>query len=256
MGKMIAFAGKGGVGKTSLCGLLIQYLCDTGKRPVLAVDADANSNLNEVLGIEVQETLGQIREEIERSAIHPNLHIPTGMTKADYLQMRMSDALIEEDDYDLIVMGRSQGQGCYCFVNGLVQTQIQRLQSNYPYVIVDNEAGMEHLSRGLLPKIDVAILVSDCSRRGVQAAGRIASLIQELNFQPETIGLIINKTPHGEIDSGTMEEIQKQGLNLLGSIPQDETLYRYDCDGKPLVQLPEDSPVRDALKQITEKIHI
>ena len=132
MGKMIAFAGKGGVGKTTLCGLLIQYLCETGKKPILAVDADANSNLNEVLGVEASETLGQIREEIERSATSAASPIPAGMTKADYLQMRISDALTEEDDYDLMVIGRSQGQGCYCFVNGLVQTQIQRLQSSYP----------------------------------------------------------------------------------------------------------------------------
>lgn len=256
MGKMIAFAGKGGVGKTTLCGLLIQYLCETGKKPILAVDADANSNLNEVLGVEASETLGQIREEIERSATSATSPIPAGMTKADYLQMRISDALTEEDDYDLMVMGRSQGQGCYCFVNGLVQTQIQRLQSSYPYIVVDNEAGMEHISRGLLPKIDIAILVSDCSRRGVQAAGRIAALIRELNFKPEYMGLIVNKAPDGEIDPGTMEEVRKQGLELLGVIPQDADIYRYDCDGKPVVQLPKDSPFRAALKQITNKISL
>lgn len=256
MGKMIAFAGKGGVGKTTLCGLLIQYLCETGKKPILAVDADANSNLNEVLGVEASETLGQIREEIERSATSAASPIPAGMTKADYLQMRISDALTEEDDYDLMVMGRSQGQGCYCFVNGLVQTQIQRLQSNYPYIVVDNEAGMEHSSRGLLPKIDIAILVSDCSRRGVQAAGRIAALIRELNFKPEYMGLIVNKAPNGEMDPGTMEEVRKQGLELLGVVPQDADIYRYDCDGNPVVQLPKDSPVRAALKQITDKISL
>ena len=184
MGHVIAVSGKGGVGKTTLCGLLIQYLCESGKRPVLAVDADANANLNEVLGVEPEVTLGELREEIERAGIDPRYQIPSGMTKQAYLEMRLSDAIAEEDDYDLMVMGRTQGQGCYCFVNGLVQTQVQKLQSHYPYIVVDNEAGMEHISRGILPMMEVAILVSDCSRRGVQAAGRIAKLMNELNFKP------------------------------------------------------------------------
>ena len=223
MAKIIAVAGKGGVGKTTLTGLMIQYLCKNGKTPILAVDADANSNLNEV-------------------------------TKGDYLQMRLEDAITEEKDFDLMVMGRTQGQGCYCFVNGLVQTQIQRLQANYPYLVVDNEAGMEHISRGLLPTMDVAILVSDCSRRGVQAAGRIAALMQELNFKPKQMGLIVNRAPDGKLDAGTMDGIQKQGLHLFGVVPQSDEVYRYDCDGKPTVQLPEDSPVRTALVQILQNI--
>lgn len=152
---------------------------------MLAVDADANSNLNEVLGTEVGPTLGELREIIERAGVDPSYEIPAGMTKATYMGIRMNDAIIEEDKYDLMVMGRSQGQGCYCFVNGIVQTQIQRLQNNYPYVVVDNEAGMEHISRGLLPAMETAILVSDCSRRGVQAAGRIAKLMMELKLHPK-----------------------------------------------------------------------
>ena len=155
MGHIIAVSGKGGVGKTTLCGLFIQYLCDTGKKPVLAVDADANSNLNEVLGVEPGITLGELREEIERAGADPKYKIPAGITKAEYLESRMMDAVAEEDDYDLMVMGRSQGQGCYCFVNGLVQTQVQKLQSHYPYIVVDNEAGMEHISRGILPAMEV-----------------------------------------------------------------------------------------------------
>lgn len=107
--------------------------------------------------------------------------------------MRLEDAITEDDDFDLLLMGRTQGQGSYCYVNGLVQTQIQKLQANYPYIVVDNEAGMEHISRGLLPTMDVAILVSDCSRRGVQAAGRIAQLMEELHFHPNQMGLIVNR---------------------------------------------------------------
>ncbi|MDO5411467.1 MAG: AAA family ATPase [Lachnospiraceae bacterium] len=254
MGHMIAVAGKGGVGKTTLCGLLIQYLCESGKAPVLAVDADANSNLNEVLGVETGITLGELREEIERAGTDDRYQIPLGMTKQAYLEMRLSDALTEEDDYDLMVMGRTQGQGCYCFVNGLVQTQIQRLQSQYPYIVVDNEAGMEHISRGILPAMEVAILVSDGSRRGVQAAGRIAQLMKELNFKPKKTGLIINRAPEGKLDEGTLEEIRRQELELLGVVPHDDAIYRFDCAGKPIVQLPGDSPVRAALKEIVEKL--
>lgn len=254
MGHIIAVAGKGGVGKTTLTGLLIQYLCESGKKPVLAVDADANANLNEVLGVGIECTLGELREEIERAGVDSRYQIPVGMTKQAYLEARLSDAITEEDDYDLMVMGRTQGQGCYCFVNGLVQTQIQKLQSNYPYVVVDNEAGMEHISRGLIPTMEIAILVSDCSRRGVQAAGRIAALMKELNFKPKTVGLIVNRAPEGKLDAGTMEEVEKQGLTLLGVVPQDQDVYQYDCDGKPIVRLPKDSPVRSALRDIVQKL--
>lgn len=256
MGHVIAVAGKGGVGKTTLCGLLIQYLCESGKKPVLAVDADANSNLNEVLGVKTEITLGELREEIERAGVDSRYQIPAGITKQDYLEMRLADAITEEDDYDLMVMGRTQGQGCYCFVNGLVQTQIQRLQSHYPYIVVDNEAGMEHISRGILPTMQTAILVSDCSRRGVQAAGIIARLVEELNFKPQKMGLIVNRAPEGRLDAGTMEEIQKQNLELLGVIPHDDMVYRFDCDGRPTIQLPADSPVRAALKEIVEKLDL
>lgn len=224
------------------------------EKPVLAVDADANSNLNEVLGVKTEITLGELREEIERAGVDSRYQIPAGITKQDYLEMRLADAITEEDDYDLMVMGRTQGQGCYCFVNGLVQTQIQRLQSHYPYIVVDNEAGMEHISRGILPTMQTAILVSDCSRRGVQAAGRIARLVEELNFKPQKMGLIVNRAPEGRLDAGTMEEIQKQNLELLGVIPHDDMVYRFDCDGRPTIQLPADSPVRAALKEIVEKL--
>lgn len=254
MGHIIAVAGKGGVGKTTLCGLMIQYLCEHGKKPVLAVDADANSNLNEVLGVEMGVTLGELREEIERAGVDSRYQIPAVMTKQAWLEIRLSDALTEEDDFDFMVMGRTQGQGCYCFVNGLVQTQIQKLQSHYPYVVVDNEAGMEHVSRGLLPSMETAILVSDCSRRGVQAAGRIAALMKELDLKPKQVGIIINRAPGGKLDQGTKEEIEKQGLSLLGVIPQDEQVYRYDCDGKPLVELPRDSLVKKALYEIMERM--
>ena len=221
---------------------------------MLAVDADANANLNEVLGVGIECTLGELREEIERAGVDSRYQIPAGMTKQAYLEARLADAITEEDDYDLMVMGRTQGQGCYCFVNGLVQTQIQKLQSHYPYVVVDNEAGMEHISRGILPKVDTLILVSDCSRRGVQAVGRIAELIRECEMKPSRVGLIINRAPKAELNPGILEEIQKQGLDLIGVVPQDEAVYEYDCDGKPTVTLPEDNPMRKAAFEIFDKL--
>ena len=241
MAHVIAVAGKGGVGKTTLCGMLIQYLCEKGKGPILAVDADANSNLNEVLGVKVETTLGDVREEIAR---------------ADYAEMRFEDALVEDDDFDLLVMGRTQGKGCYCYVNGLLQTQLAKYQNNYPYIVVDNEAGMEHISRGVLPSMQTAILVSDCSRRGVQAVGRIAELIKECDMHPDTVGLIINRAPKGELNKGIQEEIANQGLTLLGVVPQDETVYEYDCEGRPTSTLPEDNPVKTALRAIVDNLKL
>lgn len=256
MAHVIAVAGKGGVGKTTLTGLIIQYLGEKGKGPILAVDADANSNLNEVLGVKVDATLGDVREEVARSEMAKDNPIPAGMTKADYMEFKFDDALVEDDDFDLLVMGRTQGKGCYCFVNGLLQAQLQRLEKNYPYIIVDNEAGMEHISRGVLPSMQTAILVSDCSRRGVQAVGRIAKLIEECDMHPRQIGLIINRAPGGVLNEGTKQEIENQGLHLLGVIPQDETVFDYDCEGKPTINLPEDSPVKKAIREIVDKLDI
>lgn len=252
----IAVAGKGGVGKTTLCGLLIQYLCEQGKCPVLAVDADANSNLNEVLGVEVDMTLGEIREEVARAENSKENPIPASMSKADYMEIMFNRCLVEDDDFDMLVMGRTQGKGCYCYVNGLLQTQLAKLTPNYPYVVVDNEAGMEHISRGILPKVDMVLLVSDCSRRGVQAVGRIAELVKECGLNPKTMGLIVNRAPDGKLNEGTKEEIENQGLKLLGVVPQDTEIYEYDCEGKPTVELPASSPVKKALRSIIDNLEI
>ena len=239
-----------------ICGMLIQYLCEKGKGPILAVDADANSNLNEVLGVKVETTLGDVREEIARAELAKENPIPTGMSKADYAEMRFEDALVEDDDFDLLVMGRTQGKGCYCYVNGLLQTQLAKYQNNYPYIVVDNEAGMEHISRGILPGVDTVILVSDCSRRGIQAVGRIARLVPECGLKPKKIGLIVNRAPKGVLNDGVREEIEKQNLELLGVVPQDEGVYEFDSAGTPTTQLPEDNPVRQALYKIMDGLEL
>ena len=248
----IAVAGKGGVGKTTTCGMLIDYLCKKNKGPVLVVDADANSNLNEVLGVEVETSLGQIREEMAQAELKGT--IPAGMTKADYAEFKFNSALVEEDDFDMLVMGRTQGKGCYCYVNGVLKTQVDKYAKNYSYVVMDNEAGLEHVARGTLPHVDTMLLISDCSRRGVQAVARIAEMVDELGLKPGQMGLIINRAPNGILDDGVKAEIDKHGLKLIGVLPQDEAVYRCDCAGEPSAKLPQSNPVKVALKGIMQSI--
>ena len=248
----IAVAGKGGVGKTTTCGMIIDYLCKSGKGPLLVVDADANANLNEVLGVEMETSLGQIREEMAQAELKKT--IPAGMTKGDYAEMKFSQALIEDDDFDMLIMGRTQGEGCYCYVNSMLKRQMDKYVPNYKYVVMDNEAGLEHVARGTLPHVDTMLLVSDCSRRGIQAVARIADIIGEMDLKPGRVGLIVNRAPNGLLDDGIRQEIEKHGLNLLGVLPQDEAVYRCDCDGHPSAQLPEDNPVKVALKGIMQSI--
>ena len=248
----IAVAGKGGVGKTTTCGMIIDYLCGKKDGPVLVVDADANANLNEVLGVDVETSLGQIREEMAQAELKGTL--PAGMTKADYADFKFSSAIIEEDDFDMLVMGRTQGKGCYCFVNGVLKSQVDKYAKNYSYIVMDNEAGLEHVARGTLPKVDTMLLISDCSRRGIQAAARVAGLVREMELQPARMGLIVNRAPAGQLDAGIQEEIAKHGLELLGVLPQDESVYRCDCDGEPSAKLPDSNPVKAAVKNIMKSI--
>ena len=251
---VVLVVGVNGVGKTTTCGMIIDYLCKQKKGPILVVDADANSNLNEVLGVEVETTLGDIREEMAHA--EQTGTVPANMTKADYAEMKFNSALIEEDDYDMLVMGRTQGKGCYCFVNGVLKTQIDKYVGNYRYMVVDNEAGLEHISRGTLPHVDTMLLISDCSRRGIQAVGRIAEMIREMDLKPGEMKLIVNRAPNGVLNPGVMEEIKKYGLQLAGVLPQDETVYEYDCEGKPSSQVPDKTPVKTALAAVMRDLNL
>ena len=251
----IAVAGKGGVGKTTTCGMIVEYLSSQKKGPILVVDADANSNLNEVLGVDVETSLGDIREEMAQAELKGNV-IPTGMTKAEYAEFKFNSALIEEDDFDMLVMGRTQGKGCYCYVNGVLKTQIDKYAKNYRYMVMDNEAGLEHVARGTLPHVDTMLLISDCSRRGVQAVARIAEMIGDLELKPGQMGVIINRAPGGVLDDGVKEEIDKHGLTLLGVLPQDDAVYRCDCAGHPSAKLPESNPVKQALHGILKSLKL
>ena len=248
----IAVAGKGGVGKTTTCGMLIDYLCGKGRGPVLVVDADANSNLNEVLGVEVETSLGAIREEMAQAELKKT--IPAGMTKAEYAEFKFNSALIEEDDFDMLVMGRTQGKGCYCYVNGVLKSQVDKYAKNYSYIVMDNEAGLEHVARGTLPHVDTMLLISDCSRRGIQAVARIAEMVEEMGLNPGQMGLIVNRAPEGKLDDGIKAEIEKHGLKLFGVLPHSEAVYRCDCEGTPSAKLPANEPMKIALKSIMTEI--
>lgn len=247
----IAVAGKGGTGKTTTTGLIIDYLrkYHGNEGAILAIDADANANLNEVLGEQVETTIGSMREKVAREM--KNL---SGLSKNQYLEYNVQSAIVEGEGYDLIVMGRPEGPGCYCFVNNLLRDYIDVLAKNYAYVVMDNEAGMEHISRKTTRDVDVLFVVSDASRRGIQAAGRIQQLVKEVKIFVKELGLIVSKAPGGELDPGLLEEIEIQGLKLLGVVPQDPEVYQYDASGKATVQLPEDSLAKKAVKEIMQKV--
>lgn len=243
----IALAGKGGTGKTTLSGMLIKYLVQNNKVPVLAVDADSNANLNEVLGLEVHETLGNAREEMKKGIV------PGGMTKDVFMSMKLEQAVVESDGFDLIVMGQPEGSGCYCAANTLLTNFLDRLTANYPYLVMDNEAGMEHISRLTTRNVDILLVVSDTSRRGLQSAFRINKLAQSLNIGVGKSFLIINQAK-GELSGKIMDIVEKEDIELAGIIPEDDTVYDFDLDGKPTVDMPTDSKSLQAAFKIFDKI--
>ncbi|GLI35411.1 ATP-binding protein [Desulforhabdus amnigena] len=235
MGYTVALGGKGGTGKTTLAGLLIRYMIRHGMKPVLAIDADANSNLNDVLGVKLEGTLSDAREEMKTS-------VPTGMTKDIFMEMKMEQCMIEGDGFDLIAMGRPEGPGCYCAANNLLSNLIDRLIKNYDYLVVDNEAGMEHFSRLTQKDVDLLLLVSDPSRRGLTAACRIAELVRSLPIRVEKTILVVNQMQN---DAGSWPEdvLETFGENHIALLPADPLLAQFDREGKPTSLLPDDASI-------------
>ncbi|MGD9364469.1 MAG: AAA family ATPase [Desulfobacteraceae bacterium] len=243
----IALAGKGGVGKTTIAGMLIKYLVARGKTPVLAVDADSNANLNEVLGLEVHDTLGQAREDMKKGKV------PTGMTKDIFMSMRMEQAVAEEEGFDLVVMGTPEGAGCYCAANSLLAGFLEKLVNNYSYVVMDNEAGMEHISRLTTKNVDILLIITDTSRRGLQAGIRIDKLSRDLNIGVGKSYLIINQAK-SEMPPEVKDIISQDGLELAGTVPADDAVYEYDLKGQPTIDISEDNPAVKAVFEIFDKI--
>ena len=188
MGKIIAIAGKGGVGKSTISSLLVRYLANT-KCSVLAVDADPNSNLGDYLGFNAEQDIGKIVDEIGKKIDQ----IPLSMSKDEYIAYQVETTLGEAEGYDLITMGRPEGSGCYCYVNNVLRNVLSKLMSSYDYVVIDNEAGLEHLSRKTVKRIDTLLLVSDDTPQGLKAAKRIYNLVNELKIEYRKICLVINK---------------------------------------------------------------
>lgn len=247
MSFLIAMAGKGGTGKTTLAGMVLRYLLDHGKRPILVVDADANSNLNEVLGLKVEHTVGEAREEMKGGSGM------VGMTKDQLIEMRINQCLVEADGFDLIAMGQPEGPGCYCAANNLVAHYMEALAKNYPYIVMDNEAGMEHLSRLTTKNVNILVIVSDPSWRSIQAARRLQDLAQQLKIVVGRAVLVVNRVTNG-LPSRTREEIDNQGLILVGTIPEDPLLAEYDAEGKPTFYLPPESRALQAAYEIFQQL--
>lgn len=253
MGFTIAVAGKGGTGKTSLCGLTIRYLTEEKKRgPVLAVDADANTNLNEVLGVTVHATVGGLREDSLR-AVKSTAPRPGGMSMEQLFDYQIQQAIIEAQGFDLLVMGRPEGPGCYCAANNIIRKYMDKLADNYPFMVVDNEAGLEHLSRRTTQDTDLLLIISDSTVRGVMTGGRIAELVRELNLNVKRTVLIVNRS-QGEGDSALQQAIDKTGVEFAGFVPSDDLIVQYDLKGTPLVQLPRDSKAITAYFDILNKL--
>jgi len=249
-GKHIAVAGKGGTGKTTLAALLIRCLLEAGRGPILAVDADPNANLGEVLGLDDGLTIAALLEETKDPAA-----IPAGMSRDAFIEYRLNAARVESTGVDLLVMGGPEGPGCYCYPNDLLRKHMESLCSGYRYLVMDNEAGLEHLSRRVARDVDVFIVTSDATVRGVRSAGRIAALARSLKLDVGEVHLVLCRA--GEDEAQALQpEVARTGLDLGGVVPADAAVAAFDLQGKPLSGLPGSSPALLAVRGIVTRLLI
>ncbi len=249
MAYAIAVSGKGGTGKTTVAALIIRALLDAGRRPIFAVDADPNACLGLALNVEVRQTIGDLREEV----LEDPSQVPTGMGKADYVDYRLREGIVEAEGFDLITMGRSEGPRCYCYINSLLRHLLDRLDDKYRYVVIDNEAGMEHLSRRTTRNVDLLLIVSDPTIIGLRSATRIKRLADSLDVNIQRWGLVINRGL-GDLDDLQQAEIQDSGLQLWGCVPHDELVLSYALAGKSIIDLPDDSLSLVAIRSMLQRI--
>lgn len=250
MAKIIAMTGKGGVGKTTTSALLLKYLLARGKTPVLVVDADSNANLNELLDVEIGLTIGQIRKELKGD-------MPPSMTRDQFMEMKVHQALIEKKGYDLLAMGQPDGPGCYCAANQHLAMTMDHLAENYQYIIVDNEAGMEHLSRMNLRTIDVMLVISDPSARGIMTAERISGLTGALGLEVKNSYLVVNRMPaeiSPALDEKITSAVEGSGLSLGGLLPSSPELVDQEISGRSYLDLVETVPVVQQIYVMFDRI--
>lgn len=246
MGYVIAIAGKGGTGKTTIAGIMVRLIKEKKMGSLLAVDADPNSNLAEILGLEVKESIGKILDEISQNPEN----ITSGMSKDRFIDYKMQMAIQEADGFDILTMGRPEGPGCYCYVNNVLRNVIGKLIGKYNYVVMDNEAGFEHLSRRTMRSADVLVMVSDATKVGLISAKRISELSQELEIKIKKRLLIINRQ-----DEGVDEQyIKNLGLEYIGKIPQDPQLERLTLNNSSLLDLNADAASITALRKLVDRI--
>ena len=252
----IALAGKGGTGKTTISALLVRYLIEHCDGAVLAIDADPASNLNLVLGMEVEQTVGSIREEmldmVQTSGALAG-SMPGGLSKQEYLDYQVQMALEEGDRVDLLVMGRPEGQGCYCAANQMLRVIVDRLEKQYDYVVIDNEAGMEHLSRRTTRNVDVLLLVTDPTQRGLITAQHMAKMVPELEIGVSRTYLVVNRL-RGEMPPPLAHAIGQTGLELLRTVPEDPEMAEYEFTGRPLLELPAEAAVVQAVSELAREV--
>lgn len=256
----IALAGKGGVGKTTIAAMIIKYLAQNQAGSILAIDADPSSNLNMVLGLDLEWTVGDIREEMlaqVRGALAAGGAamggLPGGISKREYLEQHVRMSLAEGSRFDLVAMGRGEGPGCYCAVNHNLREVIDSLSRHYAYIVIDNEAGMEHLSRRTTRDVQHLLIVSDPTQRGLVAAGRIAELSRELDIHIENTHLVLNRL-NGAVPAELKSLVDRLGIPLLGSIPADEQMAAFELSGRPLIELGDVSPVYRAVGNLMEQM--
>lgn len=248
MAYTIAIAGKGGSGKTTLASLVVYHLIRLKRIPILAVDADPNSNLNLGLGFKFDQTIADLREETLRQT-------PQGISKTEFLNLRLQESIIEGDKVDLLVMGRPEGTGCYCAVNNLLREHLSKISKNYSYVVIDNEAGMEHLSRRTTDDVDTLILVSEPSVVGARSCALAFETAKASHLKIKNIFFILNKVKDN-VTPAVKFELKKLRVSCLGEISYDETVLKASESGMSLLDLREDSLGILAVKSMMEKIGI
>jgi len=236
MSYVIAVAGKGGTGKSTISSLIVRSLLKRGETPVLAVDADPNSNLAESIGINIEDTIGTVLSDYMRQ----RMDLPQGMTKQAFLEMKLHQILKENESMDMLVMGCPEGSGCYCGANAILKSYFEDLKKNYKFVVVDNEAGMEHFSRKTAADIDLLLFVSNYSKKGVVTVDRLSKMIDDLKLSVKNRYLLINQTPE-ELDKGFLAEVEKTGIPYFGNLVMDKMIEDYDVKGIPLTDLPDES---------------